>query len=196
MIIDTIIKYPNKDDFIRIKVDFPIIDYNSWKRTYDYHNDNDLLCILNMLLKQLDATREINGQRVTMTNYFSYIETLNKYYRYLVCINNQIFYNIYLDKLIKRHTDNIYYEYNNPIIKNTTKKVNRKNLPNKFFRYITKNLFTGENIYIYENPRTKEKIESDNANLLDELNAPKRKIKNKVINIPLNAMTFNFNKDK
>ena len=60
-------------------------------------------------------------------------------------------------------------------------------------------MFTNKKVYIYENARTKEKIESNNPDLLDELNAPKKKerkksIKIKEVGVPISAMTFSFKK--
>ena len=60
-------------------------------------------------------------------------------------------------------------------------------------------MFTNEEKYIYYNKVTGEEIESTNPNMLDELNAPKKKERKKSINIkqvgvPMSAMTFSFKK--
>ena len=75
----------------------------------------------------------------------------------------------------------------------------KKKLPeNKFIKYTTKDIFTGKETYIYENLRTLEKINVDNPNLLEELNAPKKKKvkKKKEVGVPINSMTFSFKKEK
>ena len=61
-----------------------------------------------------------------------------------------------------------------------------------------KDIFTGKETYIYENLRTLEKINVDNPNLLEELNAPKKKKvkKKKEVGVPISSMTFSFKKEK
>ena len=85
--------------------------------------------------------------------------------------------------------------YKQKIQNNKTKTKTKKTIPNKFVKAVTKDLFTGEDIYVYENLKTGEIIKSKNPNLLDELNAPKekeKKTKVKSISVSLDAMTFSF----
>ena len=61
---------------------------------------------------------------------------------------------------------------------NTIKNQKLKNLkvkakPNKFVRQVTKDMFTGQIIYVYTNLKTGETIKSTDGNKLDELNAKK-----------------------
>lgn len=187
-------KINNKDI---LKIEYPDINYNTWKRTKEYNNDYDLCKILDSFLKDIDCTREFNGCRLCMTTYPIYKMIMSKYYYYLIKINNQFIYNKYLDKLINLHNYNIIYEYTNPInIKNKIEKKNKKQPPNKYYKYITHDLFTNEEIYLYINPKTNHEVRSTNPNLLEELNSPKKKIKQtKIDSIPLSAMTFSFKKD-
>lgn len=193
----------NANYTINLIIIYPEIDYGFYKNIKEYHNDNDLCNILDDMIFDLDCTREIPCGRILMTHYPMYQTKLNNYYFYLSRLQNQILYNKYLDKLINTHNYNLIFEYFNPIKQVTTaastkiKKKTKK--PNKFIKQITTDLYTGEEIYIYENFKTGEIIESKNPNLLDELNAPKKKEKIKkvkYIGVPLDAMTFSFDKPK
>lgn len=193
----------NEEELI---VKYPNVDYIFWRSIISYNNDNDIANILNSLLKELDCTREYSCGRPCMTKQFNYSDNIYKYYYYLIKFNNQLLYNNYVDKLIKRHIDNIVFEYENPYIPKSIKsKANKRNklAPNKFERLVTRDIFNGETIYVYENIRTKERIESTNPNLLEELNNPKKKkvVKDKKVKIdirkgavPISAMTFSFKK--
>lgn len=191
----------NQNDFL--DVIYPEIDYFEFKSIHDCHNDNDLSKVLDELLEKLNCTIEYNGSRLRMTSYSNYKVSISFYYFYLIKLTNQILYNKYIDKLIQRHIDNIIFEYEHPYIPKTNKKRNvskKKNVPaNKFIKLTTHNLFTNEKVYEYYNPRTKETIKSNNPNLLDELNASKKKerkksIKVKQSSIPISNMTFSFKK--
>ena len=186
-----------------LKLEYPSIDYIKFKSIYEYNNDFDLINILDKILKKLDCTIEYSCGRTCVTTFPIYNMTLSEYYFYLIRINNQFIYNNYIDKLIKRHIDNLIFEYEHPYIPPTNKKKvtskKKKLPPNQFFKQVTHNLFTNKETYIYINPRTKEEINSDNPNLLDELNAPKKRerkssIKIKRGGVPISAMTFSFKK--
>ena len=186
-----------------LKLEYPSIDYMKFKSIYEYNNDFDLINILDKILKKLDCTIEYSCGRTCVTTFPIYNMTLSEYYFYLIRINNQFIYNNYIDKLIKRHIDNLIFEYEHPYAppiskkKSTTKK--KKLPPNKFFKQVTHDLFTDKEKYIYTNPRTREEIISDNPNMLDELNTSKKKerkksIKIKQTGVPISAMTFSFKK--
>ena len=186
-----------------LNLDYPKIDYTTFKRIRYYNNDFDLINILDDIIKDLDCTIEYDCGRPRMINYPIYTMSLSKYCFYLSRITNQFVYNKYVDKVIKRHIDNLIFEYEHPYVppiskkKSTTKK--KKFPPNKFFKQVTHDLFTGKEKYIYINPRTREEIISDNPNMLDELNAPQKKerkksIKTKQTGVPISAMTFSFKK--
>lgn len=186
-----------------LKLEYPSIDYMKFKSIYEYNNDFDLINILDKILKKLDCTIEYSCGRTCVTTFPIYNMTLSEYYFYLIRINNQFIYNNYIDKLIKRHIDNLIFEYEHPYIPPTNKKKvtskKKKLPPNQFFKQVTHDLFTNKETYIYTNPRTKEEINSDNPNLLDELNAPKKRerkssIKIKRGGVPISAMTFSFKK--
>lgn len=176
------------------------IDYFKFKRIEDFNNDVDLCKILDNILTKIDCTKETNYGRVCTTDCFMYNDSLSEYYFYLLKIKNQLIYNEYVDKVIKRHIDNIIYEYNIPantaVVKSKPVKTKKKSIPNKFVKRVSIDIFTGEEIYYYTNLKTNEEVRSTNPNLLDELNAPKKKIKKKEIGIPISAMTFNFNLKK
>ena len=76
----------------------------------------------------------------------------------------------------------------------------QKAIPNKWIKAETDDLFTGEKRYIYENLKTGEIITSGNPDLLETLNAPKKRIKKEkqIENtiISTQGLIFNFNKKK
>lgn len=176
------------------------IDYFKFKRIEDFNNDSDLCKILDNILTKIDCTKETAYGRLCTTSHFMYNDSLSEYYFYLLKIRNQFTYNMYVDKLIKHHIDNIIYEQNIPInttiIKSKPVKTKKKSIPNKFVKRVSIDMFTGEEIYYYINLKTNEEVRSINPNLLDELNAPKKKVKKKEIGVPISAMTFNFNLKK
>ena len=173
------------------------LDYFKFKRIEDFNNDIDLCKILDNILIKIDCTKETNYGRVCTTTCFMYNDSLSEYYFYLLKIRNQLTYNIYVDKVIKRHIDNILYECNIPVDTDVAKskpiKTKKKSIPNKFVKRVSIDMFTGEEIYYYTNLKTNEEVRSTDPNLLDELNAPKKKIKKKRIGVPISAMTFTIN---
>ena len=120
---------------IIIKIEYPNIEYNDWKRTKEFNTDNDICNILDKILTNLNCKRVYVG----LYNHYS-----------------------------------------------------------KISKYTTKDIFTGKETYIYENLRTLEKINSNNPNLLEELDAPKKKKvkKKKEVGVPISSMTFSFKKEK
>lgn len=192
---------PITDEINYLEVQYPIIDYGKFKRLYEYNGDSDLIKILDNILKDLDCTKEYNGVRFRTTTYPIYSMFLSDYYFYVNKIVNQFIYNEYINKLIKRHIDNIVFEHDNPYIVNTkSNKKKKKSPPNKFVKYTTKDMFTNKQKYVYCNYKTDEQVESDNPDLLDKLNSKiskrKQNNKRKQIGVPLSAMTFNFKKKK
>ncbi len=187
-----------------LKLVYPEIDYFSFKHIKDYDNgDTDLINILNDLLKTLDCTIEYSYGRICMTSYILYTTNLSHYYFYLTRISNQILYNQYIDKVIQRHIDNLIFEYEHPYTPPDNRKKSKskktKLPPNKFIKRVTHDMFSGKETYLYYNPRTKEELYDDNPDLLDKLNAPKKKERKKSIKVretgvPISAMTFSFKK--
>lgn len=191
----------NENITIIIKIEYPNIEYNDWKRTKEFDTDNDICNILNNILNNLNCKRVYEGKRVIVTTYPVYQMFINEYYYYLIKINNQFIYNEYFDKLINCHIDNILFEITDNTMQTIVKqypKSKRKLPENKFVKYTTIDIFTGKETYIYENLRTLEKINSDNLNLLEELNSNKKKkvSKKKEIGVPISSMTFSFKKEK
>lgn len=184
-----------------ININYPDVDYIYWRSVIDCKTDKDVIKVLEDKLNTLDCTKEYDCGRPMMTTYFNYNSVISDYFYYLYKLNNQLLYNEYINKFIDRHIENIVFEYEHPYLDKSAKKVTkRKKKPaNKFIRYVTFDIFTNEKIYVYENLYTKEQIKSDNPNLLEELNAPKKKeckksISTKKVGVPISAMTFNFKK--
>lgn len=184
-----------------ININYPNVDYIYWRSVIDCKTDKDVIKVLEDKLNNLDCTKEYDCGRLMMTTYFNYNSVISDYFYYLYKLNNQLLYNEYINKFIDRHIENIIFEYEHPYLDKSAKKVTkRKKKPaNKFIRYVTFDIFTNEKIYVYENLYTKEQIKSDNPNLLEELNAPKKKeckksISAKKVGVPISAMTFNFKK--
>lgn len=184
---------------ITIEVDISIKDYGNW-RTLSEKQKQVPFIIFTRYLNDLDCTKEYDFGRPMMLSNSRYKDIINEYFYFLVKLNNPIIYNFYLDALIKRHLDNIEFETNNPYIKPEDKKVvkaksKKKSIPNIYIRQETTDLFTGETKYIYENLKTKDSFTSSDPNLLEELNAKKKKVKSKKTStVALTSMTFSFKK--
>lgn len=179
----------------------PNVDARYWYGSIDCKTDEDIIEVLDDILDKLDCTKEYECGRSMMTTFFNYTDTMNDYYYYLLKLINYITYNIYLDKLIQRHIDNILFEYEHPYIpkqigkkRSNSKKSTTKN---QFVKHKTFDLFTGAEKYIYTNNKTGEEIESSNPNLFKELNTKKKKTKPKKEHVvPMKFMTFSFDKKK
>lgn len=189
------------EDTIKLKLEYPIIEYYNWKRLTDYKNNEDICKILDNKLQDLNCTKKYNEKLIRTINDGIYSIILNEYFYYLVKLTNQFIYNEYFDKLINCHIDNILFEITDNAMQTIVKqypKSKRKRPENKFVKYTTIDIFTGKETYIYENLRTLEKINSDNPNLLEELNTPKKKkvSKKKEIGVPISSITFSFKKEK
>lgn len=189
----------NDDKSINVEINIPNIEYFDWQRLNNCLTDEDIVFVLEDYLTKLDCTIEYSSGRPMMTTYPMYQNYKDIYYYYLLKIKNQYLYNLYLDKLCQKEYNNIVFELEYPYRvkqeKTKTKSKVKKTIPNKFIKAITKDLFTGEEIYVYENLKTGEIIKSKNPNLLDELNAPKKKEKKqrtKVAAVSFEAMTFSF----
>lgn len=187
------------DKTINVNIDIPNINYFDWQRFTDCRTDEDIIVVLNDYLKKLDCTIEYSSGRPMMTTYPMYETYKGMFYYYLLKLNNQLLYNHYINRLCQREYDNIIFELENPYRvkqeKSKTKPKTKKTIPNKFVKAVTKDLFTGEEVYVYENLKTGEIIKSKNPDLLNELNSPKKKEKKqrtKVAAVSFEAMTFSF----
>ena len=184
---------PTNDKEETLNIKYPLVDAGYYKHLKAFYNDLDICNILNDLLSMLDCTIVTKIGRVCTTSAFIYENKLSSYYYYLSHIINQITYNQYIDKLIKRHIDNIVFEYNYVSVKTIPIKVKHKRnrkASKGFVKHSSKDLITGENIYFYNNDRTGEEIRSTDPNLLDTLNKTKKK---KRVGVPMSAMMWNFN---
>lgn len=177
------------------------IDYSKW-RSYNQQGQYDCIeAILKHYLYELDCTKEYKSGRPMMTNFPIYYQRLDEYYYWLIKITNPIQYNIWLDKVIQRHIDNLIFEHEHPYIKpEPKKKVNKTKTKKKnkvgWMRQETKDLFTGETVYIYQNLDTGEYINSNNPDMLEELNKPKRKERTKKLKKEIDFSNFYFEFDK
>ena len=189
----------NNDKTINVNIDIPNINYFDWQRFTDCRTDKDIIDVLNYYLKKLDCTIEYSSGRPMMTTYPIYEIHKGMFYYYLLKLNNQLLYNHYMNKLCQKEYNNIIFELENPYKvkqeKSKTKSKTKKTIPNKFVKAVTKDLFTGEEVYVYENLKTGEIIKSKNPDLLNELNSSKKKEKKqktKVASVTFEAMTFSF----
>lgn len=164
------------------------------KRLRPFNTQDELLSIINDMFKELDCSKLINNIPLVTINSPRYENALSDIYYYINHFGNCIIHNDLIDKLIETHKNNIVIESlrYNIIKKPESKKPKSKSKPNKFVRQVTKDIFTGEIIYIYTNLKTGETIKSTDGNKLDELNAKKKVKREKSTAVPMSAMTFKF----
>lgn len=195
------IKYDNPinnvEECLLIDLDLLVIDYDKWKS--DFHwLQKGIEGVLLDILQDLDCTRIYKSGRPMMIEYPRYKLLICEYFRFLNKIKDYEIYNLYFDKFIHLHTNNILFEFNNPVVKKKpTNSKKQKARPNIWTKAETTDLFTGEKRYIYENLKTGEILTSGNADLLEQLNekAPKRKQKvkeEKTSFIPIKGQKFLF----
>ena len=166
---------------IIINTDYPNYEYSDYDSWINSIRQYGLLGFMNNLIRDLDCTRLLkNGQRIIYTNAYNYNRLVYQYIRCLFYITNPIIYNKYLDILLTTHNNNLEFEeyYKEPMKIDKTKK--KPKVKNEFVRAISHDMFTGEIKYLYSNLKTGEEIISNDPNLLEELNKPKRKKKDKV----------------
>ena len=138
---------------------------------------------LDNILSDIDATKLYKGKQIIPTNCWRYEDLVERYIRLLFTIPlyDYVLYNNYVDLLLQRHKDNLdfeaLYKEPQPVTKSKAKTSKKKKVPNMYVRSETHNVFTGEVMYDYTNFATGDSFVSDNPNLLDELNAPKKKKK-------------------
>lgn len=151
--------------------------------------EKQLLKVLNNL-----NTTEYKNKLYFTPDSTNYKNNIGTYFRYLYKLNDYIKYNYYLDLVINRHINNLIFVATfipKEEIKTKIKKQSKR-VPNKYFKYETKDLFTGKITYYYENPKTGDHIDSDDGNLLETLNSKKtKKEKKQKVKEPI-KFTFNF----
>lgn len=186
----------NNEESLVVDVDSLYYDYASFINDLAILYIGDIYKELDYILSDLDCTRVFKSGRPMMIQYSQYKINIAKFIKLLNKIPGYSIYNEYIDKLINLHVENIKFEFYNPIVKKKpTKSKKQKDKPNKWTKAVTNDIFTGDERYIYENLKTGEIITSSNPNLLDELNAPKKKVKEvtpKVISSE--GIIFNFRK--
>ena len=172
-------------------------DRHSLKRLQNYNSQEELIALIDDKLKDMDCSKLLDGMPLVIIASQKYKNILSDIWYYLNKLDNNLLYNDYITKIIENHKNNIIIEaerYNKPCIKDAKSK--SKSKPNRFIRTQTKDLFTGEVVYVYENLKTGETIKSSDGTLLDELNK-KAKTKTKAAKVkstavPMSAMTFKF----
>lgn len=186
----------NNEESLVIDVDSLYYDYASFMNDLAILYIGDIYKELDYILSDLDCSRVFKSGRPMMVQYSQYKINIAKFIKLLNKIPGYSIYNEYIDKLINLHVENIRFEFYNPIVKKKpTKSKKQKDKPNRWTKAVTNDIFTGDERYIYENLKTGEIITSSNPNLLDELNAPKKKVKEvtpKVISSE--GIIFNFRK--
>ncbi len=164
---------------IQINTNYPNYDdtkYYSYER--ELQKSPEKAC--DDILKDIDCTILLKSNiQLHKTTDLMYEENCYKYIRHLFRIKNQIVYNQYFDKFIDKLNANIEFEANFsiPVKETSTKKKTTKTVANKYIRTITWDMFTNTEQYLYENPKTGDSFISKNPNLLDTLNAKKKKEK-------------------
>ena len=188
----------NVEESLVVDIDMIYMDWCKWQNDQYLLQNKDLYDILDGYLVELDCSRVFKCGRPMMLCYTQYKIILSEFLKLLNKFPGYSIYNEYIDKFINLHENNIKFEFENPIVKKKpTKAKKEKDKPNKWTKAVTNDIFTGEERYIYENIRTGELITSSNPDLLDTLNAPKKKEKKtKVVSTDLNfsvkGTVFNF----
>lgn len=168
----------NNEESLVLDIDSLYYDYATFINDLAILYIGDIYKELNSILTDLDCTRVFKSGRPMMIEYSQYKINIIKFIKLLNKIPGYSIYNEYIDKLINRHVENIRFEFDNPIVKKKpSQSKKQKAKPNKWTKAVTNDIFTGDERYIYENLKTGEIITSSNPNLLDELNAPKKKVK-------------------
>lgn len=179
---------------IRIDTNYPNYEgarYYSYEQELKQRPED----VCERLLNYLDCTKlNKNGIQLNKTSNLMYDEACYKYIRHLFRITNFIVYNQYLDKLIAQDIVNKEFEstYTPPVKGKPTKKKSNKAV-NKYIKTVTYDMFTNEEQYLYENPKTGDSIISKNPDLLDILNNKPKKQKEVVQTITLKLKRTNLN---
>lgn len=183
---------------IVIDTNYPNYEYMDYNIFIGLIANKNIYDALDEIIRNIDCTKRTKqGKRYIFTDCYAYDKFIYWYIRCLLRITDYVKYNYYYNLLYTVHNFNLEFESlfaekEEKKIKTPRVKKEKVKVENKFIKKITHNLFTGEEIYIYFNPKTGEEIESDNPDLLDELNAPKKKIKYNYIKPE--HLHFNFNK--
>lgn len=150
-----------------------------------HDTEEDCINAAEKVLKCLDCSVILNCGKIMSVGTPKYNRTLSEFKYYLDGINDSGIRNNLLLKLKLLHMDNIIFD--NKYFKelkqqeeiNKNKKKNKTKKKKGWIKQITKDMFTGEEIYMYTNLKTGEIIKDTNPNLLETLNAKpvKKKVK-------------------
>lgn len=190
----------NVEETLIVDINILNVDKEKWYSDL-YWMQKGIDGVLLDILFDLDCTRIYKSGRPMMIEYPRYKLLIAEYFRFLNKITDYEVYNLYFDKLVNLHVNNILFEFNNPIAKKKpTQSKKQKARPNIWTKAETTDLFTGETRYIYENHKTGEILTSGNPDLLDELNAKRTKRTSKIKEEPkvisTEGIIFNFKKKK
>lgn len=171
------------------------ISYEDWRKINCYYIDRDEITIINKIIDEQKTFCNLICNSGVHTFFYEKTFVVPLLYN-LNRIQNPFDYNKALDSIIEAHKNNIIIYNNEAEIdalkpKTPPKKAKKATLKNKFYKQEQLDIF-GNMKYIYLNPKTGEQFESDNPNLLESLNAKKKKPKASAVSVK--AMTFNFKK--
>lgn len=188
---------PITEEVINWDIEIINLNYNEWQnKQYEMLSSTNPSTgdKISYLLDSLNP-RFYKGEIYFGTDSSTYKRQLSEYFKVLYTINNCFLYNHYIELLIDRIQQNIKFEYwanmkefTHKVSKIKSEKsstVQRVRIKNEWVKHETKDMFTGKTTYLYENLRTGETQESEDPNLLLELNATKKK-KKPIIKIELN----------
>lgn len=196
-------------------------DYVSCRRFISQLNYYGLEKYIEQLFWDMDCERLTkNGFQVISTTHYEYDFIVNNILRCLNRVSDPIVYNNYFERLVNTHRNNIDFderfnaareeqeriEADKRRTKKTKRKIDKeqdeaKRVKNEYIRSESTDLFEGTPKYIYSNLVTGDEIISDNPDLLDELNKPKRRKKKdatvsaRVVSLPA-GFSFNPNRIK
>lgn len=188
---------------IIIDTNYPNYEYMDYILFIGFISNRNIEDCLIELIRNIDCTKRTKqGKRYMIVNCYAYDKFIYWYIRCLFRVTDYIKYNYYYNLLYTVHNFNLefeslFVEKEEKKIKTTRVKKEKVKVENKFIRKVTYDLFTNEPHYIYFNLKTGEEINSDNPDLLDELNNKTKNVRkvSKMVPVPT-GIIFNFNKEK
>lgn len=185
-----------------INLELSNYDYIKYQTFRDKIDNCGAVKTMEDILVDINCTKLYKGRQIMKTTDIMYKEYVERYFRCLNLLKDYKLYNQYFDKLINLDNYNIEFEStfkemsaNEIKSKKQNKTKTKRNKPkNVYIEAISKDLFTGDTIYIYDNFFTGDTITSNTRLDLNELNKPKRKQKEDKILYPLKLGTLIFKK--
>lgn len=185
-----------------INLELTNYDYIKYQTFRDKIDNYGVIKTMEDILIDINCTKLYKGRQIIKTTDIMYKEYVERYLRCLNLLKDYILYNQYFDKLINLDNYNIEFEstfkeinVNETKSKKQNKSKTKRNKPkNIYIEAISKDLFTGNDIYIYDNFFTGDTINTNTRLDLNELNKPKQKQKKDKITYPLKLGTLIFKK--